>query len=349
MSLPETMRASVLFGDGTIAIEERSVPTPASDEVLVEVSTVGVCGSDMHHYKLRRSGGAPDSSPMILGHELGGRIVAVGASIDASRIGERVAVEPQRPCRVCEYCRSGAYNLCPGMQFFADPPVDGAFVRYLTIGADFAYPVPDSVSDRAAAMIEPLSVGIAAVRKARVGVGATVLIAGGGPVGLMTAMVARAFGASNVVVSDPNLPRRARIAGYGFSAVDSADGSTQDLDAHAFIDACGAVAAIQSGVESVRRGGSVVLVGASDIVPLPIARIAGREITVTGTFRYANTWPLGIHLVASGAVQLDELVTHEFGLDQVEEALQRNPDSLKRVVLPGEARVDEPSRASQAN
>jgi L-iditol 2-dehydrogenase len=341
------MSASVLFGDGTIAIQERPVPVPAADEVLVEVSTVGVCGSDMHHYNHRRNGDASNTTPVILGHEVGGRIADVGSTVDPARIGERVAVEPQRPCRVCEYCRSGAYNLCPNMKFFADPPVDGAFVQYLTIPADFAFAIPESVSDRAAALIEPLSVGIAAIQKAGVGVGASVLVAGGGPVGLLTAMVARAFGASTVMVTDRNLPRRERIAAHGFTAVDPSD-SIEDLDVTAFVDATGSVSAIQAGVGSVRRGGSVVIVGAVETVPLPMARIASREITVTGTFRYANTWPIGIHLVASRAVELDDLVTHEFGLEQVEQSLQRDPGSLKRVVLPGVSHVEEPSLLARA-
>nr|WP_300500934.1 aminotransferase class V-fold PLP-dependent enzyme [uncultured Rhodococcus sp.] len=150
------MRASVMTGVRTLSIEDRPVPKPAREEVLIEVAAVGVCGSDVHYYREGRIGDFVVDDPMILGHELSGRIAAVGESVDAGRIGQRVAVEPQHPCRRCAQCMAGRYNLCPQMKFYATPPVDGAFCRYVTIDADFAHPVPDSVSDEAAALLEPL-------------------------------------------------------------------------------------------------------------------------------------------------------------------------------------------------
>ena len=166
VDVPPTMRASILHTDLSITTDEREVPTLAADEVLVQVGAVGVCGSDVHYYKHGRIGDFVVDKDIILGHELGGRIVAVGADVDESRIGQRVAVEPQRSCRVCEQCKAGRYNLCPDMEFYATPPIDGGLCEYVTIQADFAHPIPDEVSDDAAAMLEPLSVGIAAARKA---------------------------------------------------------------------------------------------------------------------------------------------------------------------------------------
>ena len=131
----------------------------------------------------------------------------------ASRIGQRVSIEPQRPDPDSEETRRGHYNLCPHMRFFATPPVDGAFCDYVTIGAAFAHPVPDSMSDDAAALCEPLSVGIAAIRKAGVDGGSRVLIAGAGPIGIVVAQLARAYGATEIVVSDPDQTRR--DAGHG--------------------------------------------------------------------------------------------------------------------------------------
>ena len=146
----------------------------------------------------------------MLGHEAAGTIVAVGDGVPASRIGQRVSIEPQRPDPDSAATRSGHYNLCPHMRFYATPPVDGALCEYVTIGAGFAHPVPDTMSDEAAALCEPLSVGIAAVRKARIGGGARVLVAGAGPIGIMITQVARAYGATDVVVTDPDEPRRER-------------------------------------------------------------------------------------------------------------------------------------------
>lgn len=350
MTAPRTMRASVLTEPGVIAIEERPVPSPAPDEVLIRVASVGVCGSDVHYYAHGRIGDYVVEAPIVLGHEASGTIVAVGADVDPARVGERVAIEPQRPCRICDFCKSGEYNLCPSMEFWATPPIDGAFCEYATIQADFAFPVPDSISDHAAALIEPLSVGIAAAQKGEIKVGDTVLIAGGGPIGIIAAQAARSFGAVHVVIADLNPLRRELAASYGFTVLDPAVDSTLDLRANVFIDASGAVPAIQNGIRSVRAGGTVVLVGSADVVPMSVPEIAMREIKVTGTFRYTNTWPLAIAMLEAGSVELDSLVTHEYGLEQVQEALDADasPTSLKRIVMPGAARVDVPDLAERA-
>lgn len=342
--IPSTMTASVLRGVRDLVLEERAVPAPAPDEVLVQVSSVGVCGSDVHYYQHGRIGPYIVDAPLILGHEVSGRIVAVGSDVDPSRVGQRVAIEPQRPCRRCDFCRAGSYNLCPHMEFFATPPIDGAFSEYVVIQDDFAHAVPDSISDHAAALMEPLSVGIAAAQKGGIKVGDTVLIAGGGPIGIITAQVARAFGAVDVVVTDINPARRELAAKYGARAVDPDTESTEHLQANVFIDASGATSAITSGIRSTRAGGTVVLVGSADEIPLSVPEVAMRELNVTGTFRYTGTWPIARALLQSGQVEVDSLVTHVYGIEQVEQALtgEGASDSLKRIVLPGVRTVDQP-------
>ncbi|MGX1695298.1 NAD(P)-dependent alcohol dehydrogenase [Microbacterium keratanolyticum] len=347
------MRASVLSGPGKITVEERPTPSPASDEVLIRVLSVGVCGSDVHYFQHGRIGDFVVDAPLVLGHEASGEIVAVGSAVDPARVGERVSIEPQRPCRACEYCRSGAYNLCQRMEFYATPPVDGAFSEYVIIQDDFAYAVPDEVSDDAAALIEPLSVGIAAVQKAELAVGDTILIAGGGPIGVIIAQVARAFGASDVIVSDIDASRRELALAFGATrVVDPITESIADIAPHVFIDASGATPAIVAGIDAVRPGGRVVLVGSAGDILLSVPSIAVREVTVTGIFRYTNTWPIALALLRSGAVDLDALVTHRFGLEQVQEALSGDgaAGSLKRIVHPGVARnsQDEPTGSESA-
>ena len=332
----DRMQVSVLTGMKALAVEERPVPVPAADQVLVEVSKVGVCGSDVHYYRDGRIGPFVVDAPLVLGHELSGRIAAVGPGVDEARVGERVAVEPQKPCRRCSQCKAGRYNLCPFMEFYATPPIDGAFCEYVVIESDFAHSVPDSISDEAAALLEPLSVGIAAARKARIVPGSRVLIAGGGPIGVITAQAARAFGAAEIIVSDPVADRREMAGRFGAtSTLDPATDDSRSLQVDAFIDACGVPAAIIQGLESVRGAGAVVLVGTgSDTVSLPIPTIMNRELTVTGIFRYTDTWPLGAHLVATGQVELDALVTGRFPLTEVESALNADltPGSLKTIV-----------------
>ncbi|GAB3552090.1 NAD(P)-dependent alcohol dehydrogenase [Arthrobacter tumbae] len=339
IQVPTTMRASLLRKQGDVGLETLPVPALGDDQVLVQVVAVGVCGSDVHYYEHGRIGPYVVDHPLILGHELSGRIVAVGARVDASRIGERVAVEPQRPCRVCDQCRHGRYNLCSDIEFYATPPVDGAFTEYVTIQADFAYPVPDSVSDEAAALIEPLSVGIWACQKAEVGPGSRVLVAGAGPIGIIAAQTARAFGAAEVHISDISPDRLAFALQHGAThALDARTGTMAGLEVDAFIDASGAAQAVRDGILAVKPAGRVILVGlGADDVALPVSYLQNREIWLTGIFRYANTWPLGIELVASGAVNLDVLVTGRYGLADAEDALiaGRQPGQLKAIVYPG--------------
>ncbi|BBZ18991.1 NAD(P)-dependent alcohol dehydrogenase [Mycolicibacterium gadium] len=330
------MRTAVLIEPGRIEMEQRPVPTPRAGDVLIQVSSVGVCGSDTHYYRHGRVGGFVVEKPLVLGHEAAGTIVGVGDSVDPSRIGQRVSIEPQRPDPDSDETRRGHYNLCPHMQFFATPPVDGALCEYVTIGAEFAHPVPDSMSDDAAALCEPLSVGIAAIRKAELDGRSRVLIAGAGPIGIVLTQLARAYGATEIVVSDPDPTRRDRALTFGATTtVDPTAGSKDDLAVDAFIDASGAAAAVAAGIRAVRPAGRVVLVGSgAESMELPTQLIQNRELVLTGVFRYANTWPTAIALVESGRVDLDAMVTARFPLEKAAEALDsdRIPGSVKSVV-----------------
>ncbi|MGB4137761.1 MAG: NAD(P)-dependent alcohol dehydrogenase [Microbacterium sp.] len=336
------MMASILRAQGEIVTDAVEVPTPADDQVLIRIAAVGVCGSDIHYFHEGRIGDFVVDAPLILGHEASGTIVAVGADVDAGRIGQRVAIEPQRPCRRCEQCRSGRYNLCTSIEFYATPPIDGAFAEYAAIQSDFAYAIPDSMSFDAAALCEPLSVGIWTAQKAGIRPGSSVLIAGAGPIGIITAQVARAFGATRVIVSDPVAERRAVALRFGATEVVdpiATDIAAAEWDVDAFIDASGAAPAIRAGVYAVGPAGRVVLVGmGADEAPLPLSRIQNRELVVTGVFRYANTYPTAIALIEKGLVDLDSLVTHRFGLGEVVEALEAagDPSALKVIVAPGE-------------
>lgn len=340
-TIPQTMRASVLNPDLSITLEERPVPELLDDEVLVQVGAVGICGSDVHYWKQGRIGDFIVREPMILGHEAGGTIVAVGSGVIPGRVGERVGIEPQRACRICAQCKQGRYNLCPRMEFYGTPPIDGAFCEYVKIQADFAHPVPESVTDEAAALLEPLSVGITTMRKARVVPGSRVLIAGAGPIGIIAAQTARAFGASEIIVSDPVAGRRELAMRFGATSVFdpmSDDILQANFEVDAFVDAAGVSAAVVGGIRNVRASGRVVLVGmGADEILLPIPVIQNRELIVTGIFRYTDTWPLAAHLVASGQVDVDSLVTSRYALADAAQALEAatDPHSLKVAVFPG--------------
>jgi L-iditol 2-dehydrogenase len=279
--------------------------------------------------------------PLVLGHEVGGTIVAVGDDVDPTRVGQRVALEPQRPCRRCRQCKTGHLNLCPHMEFFATPPVDGAFCDYVTLPADFAHPVPDSLSDAAVGLLEPLSVGLWANRKGGTTAGSRVFITGAGPIGAVAALAARAMGATDIVVSDPVASRRRRITDLvSARTVDPTAGfDPAELEADVFLECSGATPALLDGLKALRPGGTAVMVGHGDEhISLPVQEIQVREVTLTGIFRYVDTWPVAISLAATGLVDLDALVTARFDLTEVEAALtsDADPSSMKSVVVVNE-------------
>ncbi len=338
--LPTSMRASVLTAPQQITLEQRDLPALADDEVLVQVGAVGVCGSDAHFWHDGTLGDWVVREPLVLGHESAGRIVAVGRAVSSARLGQRVSIEPQRPNPTSTETLRGHYNLDPALRFYATPGVDGAFAEYVTIQGHFAWPVSDSISDDAAALMEPLSVAVAAARKAEISVGTRVLITGAGPIGIITTQVAKAFGAAEVIVADIDDARCQLAASFGADRLinsNTDDLGSLDLQVDAFIDASGAPSAVHAGIREVRPAGRVVLVGMGPRdVTLPLSTIQNRELILTGVFRYANTWPTAIDLVTRGMVDLDSLVTGHFALSQVDEALASTtrPGVLKSVVNP---------------
>ncbi|MFC4001506.1 NAD(P)-dependent alcohol dehydrogenase [Prauserella oleivorans] len=340
--MPDSMTVSVLNGVHDVETVRRPVPVPGPGEVLVRVLAVGTCGSDVHYYEHGRIGDFVVKRPLVLGHEPSGVVVARGEGATLHEPGQRVSLEPGVPCSRCAQCRLGRYNLCPHMRFFGTPPIDGAFCEYVVLREEYAHPVPDSLSDEAAALLEPLSVGVWACRKGRVAPGSRVLVTGAGPIGLVATQTARAFGASEVVVTDVNA-NRLRVA-EELGATGTVDVSATRLadsgyEPDVLLECSGVPAAIGEAIRQLGRAGRAVLVGmGGDEIPLPLAHVQGFEIELTGTFRYANTWPAAIELAARGDVQLDRLVTHRFPLRDAEQALTvaaRDDTVIKPVVVPG--------------
>ena len=344
MPTTEIQSRSLLLREHEVTVDDSAeIPSPGPTQVLIEVAAVGICGSDVHYFEHGRIADFVVREPLVLGHEASGTIRAVGSAVIDREVGQRVAMEPQETCGRCAQCQAGRYNLCPDVRFFATPPIHGAFAQFVVLESHRAHPVPDSLSDEAAALIEPLSVGVWANQKAGTQPGDRVLVTGAGPVGLLCADVARARGAAWVGVSDTNAYRLGVAKERGATATfDAADGPLADRvePVDVILECSGAAPAVRGAFSVAAPAARVVLVGmgAADL-ELPVALIQVKEIMLTGTFRYASCYPAAIGLAVTGAVDLDSLVTGRFGLSQVADALQASktdPHSLKPVVYPNQ-------------
>lgn len=326
--------SAVLYGPHDVRIEDRPVPIPAAGQVLVEIAAVGICGSDVHYFEHGRIGDYVVREPMVIGHESAGTVVEVGAGVDPARVGELVALEPGVPCRHCTQCLRGRYNLCPSVVFFATPPVDGAISRFVAFDAAFAHRAPAGLSAEQAAMAEPVSVGIWAARKCAVTGGDRVLVTGAGPIGLLAGQVAAALGANTPVVTDVSDFRLERALQLGLRTARADAQLSEEFDV--LLECSGAPAALASGLRTLAPAGRVALVGmGADSVPLDVPLVQGRELSITGVFRYANTYPLALQLISSGAVNVDDVITHRFALEETEQALTigvKDRHSLKAIV-----------------
>jgi L-iditol 2-dehydrogenase len=335
-------KAAVMHGTHDVRLEDVPAPEPGPKEVMVEIRAVGVCGSDVHYYEEGRIGSFVVREPLILGHESMGTVVALGEEATKHEVGERVTLEPGVPDGTCRECRAGRYNLCPNVRFFATPPIDGAFANYVSIHEDFVFHLPDGLSDNAGALMEPLSVGIWACKKGRVTAGDHVLVTGAGPIGLLAVQVAFAQGATEVTVTDVAGERLQIARRLGATrALNVAEEPLEEagLEADVLIECSGNARALGDGIRCVRPAGFAVVVGMgpNEETSVPLAFIQTSEITLTGTFRYANTYPTAIDLAATGKVDLDAMVTSHYDLAETEEALQasgKDPANVKPMVIP---------------
>lgn len=322
-----------------VTYEERPKPTLSSPhDVIVAVNYTGICGSDVHYWNHGAIGHFVVKDPMVLGHESAGTVIEAGDAVENVKPGDRVAIEPGYACRRCSDCRAGKYNLCEKMVFAATPPYDGTLTGLWASPADFCYKLPDSVSLQEGALIEPLAVAVHIVKQATVQPGQSVIVMGAGPVGLLCAAVAKAYGASKVVSVDivqskldfakdfasTHTYLSQRIAPEeNAKAIKEQVGLPKGADV--VIDASGAEPSIQTSLHAVRVGGTYVQggMGKSDI-NFPIMAMCLKEVTARGSFRYGpGDYELAIDLVANGKVDIKKLVSTVVPFDKAEEAFKK--------------------------
>jgi L-iditol 2-dehydrogenase len=341
------MIAARIHGAGDVRVETVPCPSPGPDEVLLAVTTVGLCGSDHHYYREGGIGTARITAPLILGHEIAARIVDGSAGLGLSP-GALVAVDPARSCGGCEWCRRGHTNLCPKVRFAGSPPdVQGALAEYLVAARAAVHPVPPSLSAAAAALLEPLGVAIHALDLARLRPLDTVAILGAGPIGLLLLQVARLAGAGAVFAIDP-IPRRTELArALGADEAGNAWESvlewTNGRGVDTVIEATDSSAAPDQATRVVRIGGQVVLVGIpeQEEFSLSASVVRRKGLTLRMVRRMGEVYPRAIRMAASGRVLLEPLISHRYPLAQAPGAFALQADHrdevVKVVVEPGES------------
>jgi len=256
----------------------------------------------------------------------------VGSDVRHLKVGDRVAIEPGVPCRYCKSCRSGQYNLCPDVQFLATPPYNGSLTNFMEHPADFCYVIPDQMSFEEGALSEPLSVGVHACRRGAVRAGSHVLITGAGPIGLVLLLVARASGATKIIVTDMMEFRLEVAKKLGADAVFKADDpdiinkikAVSGTITQSF-ECSGAQSALVLAIRATSQGGKLMSIGrsASSLQSIPLFEAADKEIDIIGSFRYSDTYPQALELVASGQINVRTLVTHRYSLLESQKAFEQ--------------------------
>lgn len=341
------MKTVIMTDLEKVEVVERDVPVNQADEVLVKLEYVGVCGSDLHYYETGRIGNFIVETPFVLGHEASGTVVEVGSNVTNLKIGDRVALEPGKTCGECEFCKSGKYNLCPDVIFFATPPIDGVFQEYVAHKASLCFKLPESVSTMEGALIEPLAVGFHAAMQGGAHVGQTAVVTGAGCIGLVSMMALKAMGVSKVYVVDimpKRLEKAMELGATGIinarneNAVERIMELTGGAGCDLSIETAGTEITTTQLIHMAKKGSTIVLVGysASGTMNLPINVVLDKELTMKSIFRYRNIYPIAIETVAQGSIKLKEMVSNIFELDQIQEAMDAcvkdKADIVKAVI-----------------
>ncbi len=327
------MKAARLYGPGDMRVDEIPTPEPGPGEVLLQVLTVGVCGSGVHYFLDGGIGEEKVKEPFVIGHEFSARVVALGPGVDGPPPGTRVAVEPAIPCGHCEFCQEGNPNLCENLLFCSTPPTPGALCEYMTHPAHLCFPLPDQVDDAAGAMLEPLGIALHAVSLARLHPGDTAAILGCGPIGLLTMQVARISGARAVYMTDLVPERLAMAEKLGATATFKADEGdpvtwvmeqTDGRGVDVAFEAAWAAETVAQVARVARRGGKLVMIGIprEDEAIFPAHAVRRKGLTIKYVRRMKHTYPRAIPMVRDGLIDVHSLITHRFPLERAPEAYQ---------------------------
>lgn len=343
------MKIASLYGPRDIRIEEGTDAEPGPGEVLLDVTAVGICGSDLHTYMYGNVGGIASDGPFTLGHEAAGRVLALGAGVTTLKVGDRVAIDPATNCGECEHCRAGEPHLCLNMIFMGLWPHHGALRERMVHPAKSCVPIPTGISDASIALLEPLGVALHASRLAQVQLGEDVAVIGCGGIGLLLIRLARLAGARRIFAVDRHVWRLNQAAQFGADVIYNADETDVVAEIMRATNKRGVDLALEAAwvadttnicVEVARFGGRVIIVGipVEDILTIKASVARRKELLIQHSRRMKHTYPVSIQLALSKQVDLDSLATHQFDLDQTREAFEvaglYQDGVVRAVVLP---------------
>ncbi len=333
----------VIHAPTDLRLEEQDAGDVAPGQVMVRVSKGGICGSDLHYFNHGGFGTVRLKEPMVLGHEVAGTVVAIADDVTRVKVGDRVAVNPSRPCSRCKYCLEGLPNQCLDMRFYGsamrNPHVQGAFRNVLLCDAVQCEKVADGVSLSLAALAEPFSVGLHGVSRAGPLLGKRVLVSGCGPIGALAIAAARVHGAAEIVVTDvvdePLVIARRMGAHLAINAATdptwvqrySADKGTFDV----MLECSGNERALRDGLEVMRPRGVVVQLGLGGDVSIPQNMVVGKELSICGSFRFHAEFALAVKLINEGRVDLSPVITGSYPMADAVTAFQLAGDRKRAM------------------
>ena len=336
------MKAIVIHAPRDLRIETRDDPEPGPGEVLVGIAAGGVCGSDLHYYNHGGFGTVRIREPMILGHEVAGRVLALGDGVTGLDLGQLVAVSPSRPCGGCRFCLAGQPNQCLNMAFYGSampfPHIQGAFRERLVAKAGQCVPA-DGLTAGEAAMAEPLAVCLHAVHQAGDLVGARVLVTGCGPIGVLTILAARRAGAAEIVATDLTdyTLGVARAAGADLCLNTRDDPAAlaplgvEKGQVDVLFECSGAAPALAAGIGTLRPGAVAVQVGMSGDMAVPMQQVTVKELTLRGTFRFHAEFATAVTLMRKRLIEVAPLITQTVPLADAVAAFETANDRSRAM------------------
>lgn len=333
------MRAVIYDEPGSMHIGEAEKPSPGEGQALIEVARVGICGSDLN---IAAGLFPPTPFPITPGHEFSGVVAEVGTGVDFLSPGTRVAVDPSLFCGHCQWCYVGRGNLCDSWGAIGDT-VDGAAAEFVVVPARNCHPIPDAMSFAEAAAVEPLSCAVHAIDRVPPRVGESVLVIGGGTMGLLTGQLLARGGAADLVLVERSADRRPLGEQMGFHASYDDVGAALERRPAGFdlvVDATGVPAAIQSGLEAVAKGGRFLQVGVAppeSRIELSPFQLYNQEITLHGSMAVLDSYAPALKLIADGVVDVNPILTHVYPLAEYMEAFEAlgRGEGLKIQISPG--------------